>query len=183
MQLINKPIQSLYSLHTNNEQTKLLFKQEIKKLLEDNKKKEFEKADLIAEMFLDLDEKIDYLKAQIKLLNSIKKQLEISKQVAKNIIAAILEEYGIEKLNGVIISSLTITPKKEEIKENLIIKNKEALIKLGYTKVDEKKVKEALYTDKYTEIEPFLEIEVEQKYSPATLKINKRRVQIPVIES
>jgi len=182
MQLIKKPIKLLYSLHTDNSQTKLIFKDEIKNLLEDKNKKEFEKADLIAEMFLDIDEKIDYLKSQIKLLNTIKKQLEISKQKAKEIIAEIFKEYGIDRLNGVMISSLTITPEKEEIKEHIIVKDEEVLIKLGYAKVDEKKLKDVFYTDKYNEIEPYIEIEVENVFKPSTIKINKRKVQIPIIQ-
>ena len=183
MKLINKSSQTLYSLHTNNTQTKLIFKEEIKNLLEDQNKKEYEKADLIAGMFLDLDDKIEYLKSQIKLLNTIKRQLEASKQNAKEIIAEIFEEYGIDRLNGLVVSSLTITPSKEEVKEHIIIKDEEALIKLGYAKVDEKKLKEALYTDKYNEIEPYIDIEVENSIKPATIKINKRKVQIPTLES
>ena len=183
MKLINKITNSLYSLHTQNNQTKLLFKEEIKNLLEDSNKKEFEKADLIAEMFLDIDEKIDYLKSQIKLLNTIKKQLETSKQKAKEIIAEIFEEYGIDSLNGVMVSSLTITPSKEEVKEHIVVKDEETLIKLGYAKVDEKKLKEALHTDKYNEIEPYIDIEVESILKPSTLKINKRKIQIPTLES
>jgi len=182
MQLINTPTQTLYSLHTDNTQTKLIFKEEIKKLLEDSSKKEFEKADLIADMFLDIDEKIDYLKSQIKLLNTIKKQLETSKQKAKEIIAEIFKEYGIDRLNGVMISSLTITPEKEEIKEHIVVKDEKALIKLGYAKVDEKKLKDALYTNKYNEIEPYIEVEVENIFKPSTIKINKRKVQIPIIQ-
>jgi len=183
MQLINKPTQLLYSLHTDNNQTKLIFKEEIKNLLEDKNKKEFEKADLIAEMFLDIDEKIDYLKSQIKLLNTIKKQLETSKQKAKEIIAEIFEEYGIDRLNGVIVSSLTITPSKEEVKEHIVVKDEEALIKLGYAKVDDKKLKEALYTDKYNEIESYIDIELKNVFKPSTLKINKRKIQIPQLET
>ena len=182
MELINKPIKSVYSLHTNNEQIKLLFKQEIKNLLEDENKKEFEKADSIAEMFLDVDEKIDYIKSQIKLLNTIKKQLETSKQNAKEIISELLLEYGIDRLNGLIISSITITPKKEEVKENIIVKDEESLIKLGYAKVDEKKLKDALYNDKYNEIEPYIDIELDNIIKPSTIKINKRKIQIPQVE-
>ena len=169
-QLTNNTTPLLYSLHTDNNQTKLIFKENIKSLLEDENKKEFEKADLIAEMFLDVDEKIDYLKSQIKLLNTIKKQLETSKQKAREIIAEIFEEYGIDRLNGVMISSLTLAPQKEEVKENIIVKDEEALINLGYAKVDEKKLKEALYTDKYNEIEPYIDIEVENITKPVTVK-------------
>jgi hypothetical protein len=183
MKLINKPTQLLYSLHTDNEQTKLLFKQEIKNLLEDTSKKEFQKADSIAEIFLNLEEKIDYLKYQIKFLNTLKKQLETSKQQAKEIIAKVFEEYGIDRLNGVVVSSLTVTPQKDDVKEHLIVKNEESLIKLGYVKVDEKKLKESLYTDKFNEIEPFIDIEVENISKPAALKINKRKIQIPEIVS
>ena len=183
MQLINKPTQLLYSLHTDNNQTKLIFKEEVKNLLEDTNKKEFEKADLIAEMFLDIDEKIDYLKSQIKLLNIIKKQLETSKQKAKKIIAEIFNEYGIDRLNGVMVSSLTIAPQKEEVKEHIVVKDEEALIKLGYAKVDEKKLKDALYTDRYNEIEPYIDIELENVFKPSTIKINKRKIQIPKLET
>ena len=182
-QLINRPIQSLYFLHTDNKQTKLLFKEEIKSILEDNKKKEFEKADFIADIFLDVDEKIDYLKSQIKLLNTIKKQLETAKQRGREVIAEVFEEYGIERLNGVMVSSLTITPAKEEIKEHINIKDEKSLIELGYVKVDEKKLQKALYMNEYNEIAPFIDIEVENVDKPSTIKINKRKIQIPTIQS
>ena len=182
-QLTNNTTPLLYSLHTDNNQTKLIFKENIKSLLEDENKKEFEKADLIAEMFLDVDEKLDYLKSQIKLLNTIKKQFETSKQKAREVIAEIFAEYGIDRLNGVMVSSLTVIPQKEEVKEHIDIRDEKALIKLGYAKVDEKKLKEALYTDRYNEIEPYIDIEVENITKPAGIKINKRKIQIPKLES
>ena len=182
-QLINRPTQSLYSLHTENNQAKLLFKEEIKSILEDNKKKEFEKADFIADIFLDVDEKIDYLKSQIKLLNTIKKQLEISKQRGREVIAEVFEEYGIDRLNGVMVSSLTITPAKDEIKEHINIKDEKSLIELGYAKVDEKKLQKALYTNEYNEIASFIDIEVENITKPSIIKINKRKIQIPKLET
>ena len=182
-QLINRPTQSLYSLHTDNNQVKLLFKEEIKSILEDNKKKEFEKADFIADIFLDVDEKIDYLKSQIKLLNTIKKQLEISKQIGREVIAEVFEEYGIDRLNGVMVSSLTITPAKDEIKEHINIKDEKSLIELGYAKVDEKKLQKALYTNEYNEIASFIDIEVENVNKPSIIKINKRKIQIPKLET
>jgi hypothetical protein len=169
-------------LHTKNEQTKLLFKEEIKLLLESDKK-EYEKSDLIAEMIINLDEKIDYIKSKISFLNSIKKQLETNKQIAKEVIAECLKEYGIEKIEGLQISSITIIPSKEEIKEKIKIKDEKSLINLGYAKVDEKKIQKALYTDKYNEIEPFIDIEVEHIKKPLSIRINKRKVQIPLIES
>jgi len=82
----------------------------------------------------------------------------------------------------VMISSLTITPEKEEIKEHIVVKDEKALIKLGYAKVNEKKLKDALYTNKYNEIEPYIEVEVENIFKPSTIKINKRKVQIPIIQ-
>jgi len=182
-QLINNITPLLYSLHTGNNQNKVIFKENIKSLLEDENKKEYEKADLIAEMFLDIDEKIDYLKSQIKLLNSVKKQLESSKQQAREVIAGVFVEYGIERLNGVMVSSLTITPQKEEEKETIVIKDEESLINLGYVKVDEKKLKDTLYTDKYSDVEPYIDIEVANITKPAIVKINKRKIQIPKLES
>jgi hypothetical protein len=81
------------------------------------------------------------------------------------------------------ISSITITPEKEEIKEHIKIKDEKALIELGYAKVDEKKLKEALYTDKYNEIEPYIDVEVESIKKPSSIRINKRKVHIPAIEN
>ncbi|MEO1957996.1 MAG: hypothetical protein ABGX23_00420 [Nautiliaceae bacterium] len=172
----------LYSLHTQNQQTITLFKEELKSLLESSIPV-YEKTDLVADMIMDIDEKINYIKSKIMLLNSIKKQLETDKQIAKEVIAKTFKEYGIDKLEGMQISSITITPEKEEIKEHIKIKDEKALIELGYAKVDEKKLKEALYTDKYNEIEPFIDVEVEAVKKPSSIRINKRKVHIPAIEN
>ena len=172
----------LYSLHTENNQTLKLFEEEIKSLLESSKPV-YEKTDLIAEMITDIDEKINYVKSKIILLNSIKKQLEKDRAVAKEVIAKALKDYGIEKLEGMQVSSITVAPEKEEVKEYIVIKDEKALINLGYAKVDEKKVKEALYTDRYNEIEPYIDIELEQIKKPSGIRINKRKIHIPAIEN
>ena len=173
MNIINHNKNLLLNL-TDNEHSKLLVKNEIKAILESNQK-EYQKSDLIAGMFIDLDEKIAYVKEKISILNNIKKELEKYREKGKEVVAECFSEYGIERLNGLEISSITLTPAKEEIKEKVIIKDEESLIKLGYAKVDEKKVKEALYTDSYNEIEPFIDVEIETVIKPSTIRINKRK--------
>ena len=168
-------------LHITNPQTKLSFKNELKQLLESNKPV-YEKTDTIAKMFIDVDEKINYIKSQISLLNGIKKQLESARQIAKEEVASLFNEYGLDKLEGMLVSSITINPEKEEFKECIKVLDEDKLIQLGYAKVDEKKIKEAVYSEKYPDIEPYVSIEVENKFKPATIRINKRKIQIPIIE-
>ena len=153
------------------------FKNYVRQVLESNKPYHA-KADYIGLSIKELDNKIAYISDDIKELQALKKNLTLAKTTALEATAEVLAEYGIDRLDGTAISSITITPSKTKIKDTLNIINSEELIKLGYFRVvvDEQSVKEAMSTlDGMNEIDKFVEIDVVKEEIPAKIKVNFRR--------
>ena len=88
--------------------------------------------------------------------------------------------YGIEKLEGLRVSSITITPPSTKEKLHLTIYDEMALIKQGYFKVivDEDGVKKAFGdVDERKLIEAYCSLDVVSEPVLAKLRINKKRNQ------
>ncbi len=163
--------------HLNPSSQKEWFKNYLKEILESDKPY-YQKSDYIALSFMELDNKIAYIGSEIKQLTELKKKLQQAKTLGLEIAAQTLQEYGIDKMEGTAISSLTIAPPKTKTKETIHYKNPNKIMELGYVafSVDEKAVKEALKTEEgLDELDPYIQIEVEEEEIPARLKINKRR--------
>ena len=125
--------------------------------------------------------KADYIGLSIKELQTLKKNLTLAKTTALEAIAEVLVEYGIDKLDGTVISSITITPKKSKTKDTLNIINADALIKLGYFSVivDKSAVEEAMGNlESMDEIDKFVEISSIDEITPARIKVNSRRSSV-----
>ena len=153
------------------------FKNYVREILESNKPYHV-KADYIGLSFQELQNKIDYLSSDIKELQQLKKTLSEAKIIAQEATASILSEYGIDRIDGTAISSLTITPSKIKTTDKLVITNKDALMELGYVKVilDEKAVAEAMSTiEGMDEIDKFVEVSIVTEEVPARIKINSKR--------
>jgi len=153
------------------------FKNYVRQVLESNKPYHA-KADYIGLSIKELDNKISYISDDIKELQALKKNLTLAKTTALEATAEVLAEYGIDRLDGTAISSITITPKKSKTKDTLNIINSEELIKLGYFRVvvDEQSVKEAMSTlEGMNEIDKYVEVEVVKEEVPAKIKVNFRR--------
>ena len=153
------------------------FKNYVRQVLESNKPYHA-KADYIGLSIKELDNKISYISDDIKELQALKKNLTLAKTTALEATAEVLAEYGIDRLDGTAISSITITPPKTKIKDTLTIINSEELIKLGYFRVvvDEQSVKEAMCTlEGMNEIDKFVEVGVVKEEIPAKIKVNFRR--------
>jgi len=153
------------------------FKNYIQEVLESNKPYHV-KADYIGMSLQELQNKIDYLSHDIKELQNIKKRLALSKSIAQETIASVLSTYGIDRIDGTVISSLTITPSKTKTKDTLTITDPHALMALGYTKVtvDEESVKEAMSTiEGMNEIDAYVEVSVSTEEVPARVKVNTKR--------
>ena len=153
------------------------FKNYIQEVLESNKPYHV-KADYIGMSLQELQNKIDYLSHDIKELQNIKKRLALSKSIAQETIASVLSTYGIDRIDGTVISSLTITPSKTKTKDTLTITDPHALMALGYTKVtvDEEAVKEAMTTiEGMNEIDAYVEVSVSTEEVPARVKVNTKR--------
>ena len=136
------------------------------------------KADYIGLSFQELQNKIDYLSSDIKELQHLKQKLTQAKTIALEATASVLAEYGIDRIDGTVISSLTISASKIKTKDSFIITDPDSLMALGYTKVtvDETSVKEAMSTlEGMNEIDKFVEVSITTEEVPARIKINMKR--------
>lgn len=136
------------------------------------------KADYIGFSVLSIDTRIQSIDEEIKELQELKKSLKTAKEIVLQTGAEIFIEYGIDKLDGAGISSITFTGATTTNKQKLIIDNSQALINAGLYKkvVDEDLVMQHYTSDKYAEvIQANACIEVISTPKPAKIKINKRR--------
>lgn len=170
-----------YRLQTQMEQIKpsstQWYRSYIKEVLESEKPYHV-KADYIGLSFQELQNKIEYLADDIKELQGLKKQLSDARTTALEVTAEVLAEYGIDRIDGTAISSITITPQKSKTKDELTILDANALIALGYAKVsvDEKAVVEAMSTLEGMDlIDKFVTVSSNTQTVPARIKINAKR--------
>lgn len=136
------------------------------------------KADYIGYSVLSIDEKVQSLDEQIKELQGVKKRLKEAKEIALNIGAEVLTQYGIDKLEGNGISSITLTDTKQSCHQELVIFNEPALIKEGYFKVildTEAIINDFTKADERAVLEPYCNLVTTTTTTPAKLKVNKRR--------
>ncbi len=153
------------------------FKNYVRQVLESNKPYHA-KADYIGLSIKELDNKLSYIADDIKELQTLKKNLTNAKATALEATATVLQEYGIDRLDGTSISSITITPQKTKLKETFKVIDAEALIKLGFytVVVDEQSVKDAMITvEGMNEIDKYVEVGVVSEEIPAKIKVNSRR--------
>lgn len=170
--------QDLIALHTGNIQAKQWFYKSVINILENQKLSSFTKADQIADTFISLDSKLDYIVEQQRLLSSLKKQIEIAKELAKEEVSKALLSFGVIKLEGMKVSSITAS--KETVKSiaKLQILNEDELLRAGYFKVelDLQAVEEALLSaDKRAEVQDYADMKIEKVIKGATIRINKRK--------
>jgi len=153
------------------------FKGYVRQVLESNKPYHA-KADYIGLSIKELDNKLSYIEEDIKELQALKKNLTTAKLTALEATASVLAEYGIDRLDGTSISSITITSKKTKLKETFTITDSEALIKLGFYTVivDEQSVKEAMLTiEGMDAIDAYVEVGIVKEETPARIKVNSRQ--------
>lgn len=136
------------------------------------------KTDYIGLSVLSIDNRIQSIDEEIKELQGLKKQLKTAKELVLQTGAEIFLEYGIDRMDGSVISSITYTGATTTEKSKLAIDNAEALIEAGFFKkvVDEDMVSQFYTSEKYGHIiQEYAHLEVVSTPKPAKIKINKRR--------
>lgn len=153
------------------------FKEYLKSVLEDESKPSYQKADYIAYSIDQLSDQITYVSSEIKELQALKKRLSQAKELALELTASVLAEYGIDKLEGTKVSSITIIPQKTKVKESLNILDERSLMELGYFQpvLDIKAIEKALETNEDQEILSHLQVETTKEITPARIKVNAKR--------
>lgn len=170
--------QDLLALHTGNSQTKQWFNQSVLNILEAKSMSTFARCDAISEAFASLDSKIDYIKEQQRLLSNLKKQLELAKEYGKEEVSKALLSLGVSKLEGLKVSSITVSKAKDISVAKLVIEDEEALIEEGYFNVilDKEAVeRDLLSADSRHQVEKYANMKIEMQHKPATMRINKRK--------
>ena len=172
-----------YRLQTEMENLKIgnveWFKSYVRDVLESDKQY-FEKADYIAYSINQVQNKIDYVSNEIKELQDLKKSLATSKELAMEITASVLAEYGIDKLEGASISSITITPEKVKTENVIFIKDEKAVIQLGFVSFipDYEAIEKTLTTNEgyvYEELAQYVEVSKISTTTQSKIKINNKR--------
>ena len=136
------------------------------------------KADYIGFSVLSIDKRIESLDEEIKELQGLKKTLKAAKDLVLETGAEIFLEYGIDKIDGAGISSITFSGATTFDKTKLIIEDAKTLIEAGFFKkvVDEEMVSQYFTSEKYGHIiQKYARLEVVSTPKPAKIKINKRR--------
>jgi hypothetical protein len=136
------------------------------------------KADYIGFSILSIDEKVQSLDDQIKELQAIKKRLKEAKEIAVTVGAEIFNTYGIDKLEGTGISSITVTDSKSSTATELIIHDEEALMDIGYYNkiLDTARVMDDFTkADERARLEQYCDVVLTTTTTISKLKVNKRR--------
>ena len=175
MKMTNYRLQN--EMENINPQNLNWFKDYVRQVLESDKPY-YAKADYIGLSIKEIQNKLDYLSDDIKEITALKKTLTRAKAIALEATAEVLAEYGIDRLDGTSISSITITPSKTKSKETFEIIDEKELISLGYFSViiDEQSVKDAMSTiEGMNEVDKYVKVGVSTEEVPARIKVNGKR--------
>lgn len=177
MKLVNYQLQTQIEYLSENK-INSHFKDYLKSVLQDTSKPYYQRADYIGLSLNEIKSKIDTLSSDISELQALKKKLSNALEIAKVQVAEIFLENGIDRIDGNIISSLTLTNATTKTKDEIIIKNEDALINLGYVKfsVDLEAVEKALKTKEgKKELKKLVDVIPITVSTPAKIKVNTKR--------
>lgn len=179
MKLVNYQLQT--QIETLSEsKSKEFFKDYIQNILEDDTKPYYQKADYVGLALNELKNKIDYLSTDIKELQALKKKYTQSLDIAKILTADVLTSNGVDRIDGNIISSITISKPTTRTKDTLTIKDEKAVMGLGYVKFepDIEAILKALKNDDNQELEKLVQIDTITTDTPSKIKVNTKRTSI-----
>ena len=185
MKLVNYKLQNQIE-YLSDEKTNSFFKEYLQGILEDKAKPYYQRADYIGLSLNEIKNKIDTLTSDISDLQNLKKKLSNALEIAKIQVAEIFALNGIDRIDGNIISSLTITNSTSKTKDEIIIKNENALINLGYVKfsVDIEAIEKALQTKEgKKELKKLVQITPITVTTPAKVKVNLKKNSISKSDS
>lgn len=180
MKLVNYKLQNQIE-YLGEDKPNNFFKEYLQSILEDTSKPYYQRADYIGLSLNEIKSKIDTLTSDISDLQALKKKLTSALDIAKIQVAEIFLSNGIDRIDGNIISSLTLTNATTKTKDEIIIKNEEALINLGYVKfsVDVEAVEKALSTKEgKKELKKLVDVIPLSVSTPAKIKVNTKRASV-----
>ena len=118
MKLVNYQLQNqIEYLSDENKSNNEFFKKYLQGILEDTSKPYYQRADYIGLSLNEIKNKIDTLSSDISELQALKKKLLNALDIAKVQVAEIFMANGIDRIDGNIISSLTLTNATSKTKD------------------------------------------------------------------
>ncbi len=178
MKLVNYQLQNQIE-NLADDKSNNFFKEYLQGILEDTSKPYYQRADYIGLSLNEIKSKIDTLTSDIQDLQALKKKLLNALDIAKVQVADIFIANGIDRIDGNIISSLTLSNATSKTKDEILIKDENAVINLGYVKfsVDLDAVEKALLTKEgKKELKKFVDVTPITISTPAKIKVNSKRI-------
>ena len=185
MKLVNYQLQAQIEYLGENKPNNF-FKEYLQSILEDTSKPYYQRADYIGLSINEIKSKIDFLAKDIADLQALKKKLSNALEIAKIQVADIFIANGIDRIDGNIISSLTLTNPTSKTKDEILIKDEKTLINLGYVKfsVDLEAIEKALQTKEgKKELKKLVEVMPITVTTPAKIKVNTKRTSVNNVEA
>ena len=184
MKLVNYQLQTQIE-HLGEDKPNNFFKEYLQSILEDTSKPYYQRADYIGLSLNEIKSKIDFLAKDIADLQALKKKLSNALEIAKVQVADIFLANGIDRIDGNIISSLTLTNPTTKTKDEILIKDEKTLINLGYVKfsVDLEAIEKALQTKEgKKELKKLVDVIPITVTTPAKIKVNTKRTSVNNVE-
>lgn len=178
MKLVNYALQQQIE-YLSEEKSKQHFKEYIQSILEDTSTPYFQRCDYVGLSLNELKSKIDTLTKDISELQEYKKKLSSALDIAKELTAEVFINNGIDRIDGNIISSLTLTKPSITTKNKITILKSNELMGLGYVKfsVDDEAIARVVEenSDALKELESYISIEKIETINPVKVKVNTKR--------
>lgn len=150
----------------------------VRSIVEDTSKPYHNRTDYLGLSLNELSLKIGALAEGIRELQQLKKYLELSLGSSKEIIAAVFLENGIDRMDGNIVSSLTLSQASTKTKTSFSVIDAQAVMQLGYVRFepDLESIEQALVTqDGLDALDKYVSFTSETITVPAKVKVNLRR--------
>ena len=177
MKLVNYKLQTQME-NLNEDSTNQYFKDYLKSILEDTSTPYFQKADYIGLSLQEIASKIEYIGTDIRELQAYKKKLQTALTLAKELVADVLIQNGVDRVDGNFISSLTLQAESTTTKSDVVVLDENKIMGLGYVKFspDIEAIKIALQTPKgKKELEGLVSVITEKTTIKPKVKVNSKK--------
>ncbi|MDN5101579.1 siphovirus Gp157 family protein [Aliarcobacter butzleri] len=177
MRLVNYKLQTQMENLNENSDNKY-FKEYLKFILEDPNIPYFQKADYIGLCLQEINSKVEYIANDIKELQAYKKRLQTALTLAKELVADVLIQNGVDRVDGNVISSITLQSESITTKQEIVVLDENAVMTLGYVKFepDIEAIKVALETPKgKKELKDIVTTITETSTNKAKVKVNAKK--------
>ncbi|MFW2621003.1 hypothetical protein, partial [Aliarcobacter butzleri] len=147
-------------------------------ILEDPNTPYFQKADYIGLCLQEINSKVEYIANDIKELQAYKKRLQTALTLAKELVADVLIQNGVDRVDGNVISSITLQSESITTKQEIVVLDENAVMTLGYVKFepDIEAIKVALETPKgKKELKDIVTTITETSTNKAKVKVNAKK--------